>query len=118
MTAKAPRFSTILASATEATTGITLIPASVHIGIYFVGVPAPVVTTFTPSSTTTFATSSTNGDIIIMFTPKGLSVISLHFLISARSCSPLEFIAAIIPRPPAFETPEAKEASATQAIPP
>ena len=47
-----------LASATDATTGMTLIPASFHIFIYFSGLPAPVVTTFTPSSATTFATSS------------------------------------------------------------
>ncbi len=85
---------------------------------YLAGFPAPVVTTGIFSSATTFAVSSTNGLISIMFTPKGLSVSSLHFLISALSCSPLEFIAAIIPRPPALLTADAREASATQAIPP
>ena len=118
ITANAPNFSIFLARATLGTTGITLIPASSHLCIYLPGLPAPVVITFMPSSITTWTASSTNGLISIIFTPKGLSVSSLHFLISARSCSPFEFIAAIRPRPPAFETPAAREASATQAIPP
>lgn len=117
-TAAAPRFSTSFATPTEATTGTTLIPASNHAGIYLPGFPAPVVRTGTFSSTTTRATSSTKGLISITLTPKGLSVISRHLRISARSCSPLEFIPAIIPRPPAFETAEARDASATQAMPP
>lgn len=43
--------------ATDATTGITLIPASFQRLIYFSGEPAPVVTTGTFSSATSSATS-------------------------------------------------------------
>ena len=67
----------IFDAATEAATGITLMPASFHRGIYLVGIPAPVVTTATFSSATIFATSSTWGLISMIFTPKGLSVSSL-----------------------------------------
>ena len=56
-TASAPYFSIRFANATEATTGITLMPAAFHISMYFSGLPAPVVTTLIPSSTTTLATS-------------------------------------------------------------
>ena len=61
--------------------GITFTSASFHICIYFSGEPAPVVTTFTFSSTITFAISSAYGLISIMLTPKGLSVIFFAFCI-------------------------------------
>ena len=57
-----------------ATTGMTVIPAAFHAAMYFPGFPAPVVTSFTPSSTTILANSSACGCISMMFTPKGLSV--------------------------------------------
>ena len=75
-TATAPARATSLAIATEATTGMTLMPAAFQAFMYFVGLPAPVTTTGTCSSTTTWATSSANGLMSITFTPKGLSVFS------------------------------------------
>ena len=58
ISADAPRRSMRLAIATEATTGMTLMPASFHIAMYLPGLPAPVVTTATFSSAATCATSS------------------------------------------------------------
>ena len=74
ITASTPVRTRRFASATDATTGITLVPTSFNAGIYSAGLPAPVVTTASFSSTTTCITSFTKGDISIMFTPKGLSV--------------------------------------------
>ncbi len=74
-TAVAPRRATRRASATEATTGMTLMPASFQAFMYLVGLPAPVTTTGTCSSITTCATWSANGLISMTFTPKGLSVL-------------------------------------------
>ena len=48
-TASAPSFSILFARATEATTGITVIPASLNFAMYLPGLPAPVQTTFTPA---------------------------------------------------------------------
>ena len=42
--------------------------------MYLAGLPAPVTTTGTRSSATTWATSSANGLMSMTFTPKGLSV--------------------------------------------
>jgi hypothetical protein len=102
----------------EGTTGMTLIPHSVQAFMYLEGRPAPVVTTGTFSSETVAATSSANGLISMMLTPKGLSVNCLHFLISFLRYSALAFIADIMPNPPAFETAPASEASETHAMPP
>lgn len=104
--------------ATLATTGITLIPADFHISMYFSGLPAPVVTTLMPSSTTTLATSSAWGLSSITFTPKGLSVSSLALRISARTTSPGALAPPISPKPPASDTAAARLCSATQAMPP
>ena len=74
-TAVAPRRATRRASATEATTGMTLMPASFHAFMYLAGLPAPVTTTGTHSSITTCATSSANAhehDV----DAKGLSVLA------------------------------------------
>ena len=83
ISAEAPSLVMSFAMATEATTGITLIPASSHSFIYFDGLPAPVVITSTFSSTTTCATSSAQGLNSIIFTPIGLSVSCL----AIRTCS-------------------------------
>ena len=118
ITAEAPRRATIFASATDGTTGITFTPAASQPSMYLEGLPAPVVTTAMRSSATTAATSSANGLISITFTPKGLSVLARHFSISARSCAAFEFIAAMMPSPPALDTAEASDALATHAMPP
>ena len=107
-TASAPVLSILLASATLATTGITTIPASFHIFIYFSGEPAPVVTTFIPSSTTTLAISSACGDISITFTPKGLLVSFLASLISFLTTSAGALAPPISPKPPASLTAAAR----------
>ena len=117
-TAVAPLLSTNLAIAVDATTGITLMPASTHFFIYFPGLPAPVTTTGTFSSTTRSDTSSANGLISMMLTPNGLSVIVLTLWISSRSQSAFAFIAAMIPSPPALLTAAARDASAIHAMPP
>ena len=84
-TASAPALSILLAKATDGITGITLIPASFQAAMYLPGFPAPVVTTGTPSSITSLASSSALGLISIMFTPKGLSpTAALVFLIWSR----------------------------------
>ena len=85
ITAVAPPRSTLRAMATEGTTGTTLMPASIHSGMYLPGRPAPVVTTGTFSSATSFATASTWGLISMIFTPKGLPVSSRHRRICSRT---------------------------------
>ena len=117
-TASAPARSIRLARATEATTGMTRMPAFFHSSIYFSGFPAPVVTTFTPSSATTFATSSAYGLISMMLTPNGLSVSFFASRISFRTHSAGAADAPMRPRPPASETAAARRCSATQAMPP
>ena len=118
ITASAPHLSIILAMATEATTGITFIPAFFHISIYFPGFPAPVVTTFTLCFATTFAISSACGFISIIFTPKGLSVNVFALIIWSSTHLASAPPAPIIPSPPALDTAAARLASATQAMPP
>ena len=107
-TASAPLFSIRRACATEATTGITLMPASFHMPMYLPGIPAPVVTTLMPSSTTTFATSSAYGLINMTLTPNGFFVSSLALRISSRTTSPGALAPPIKPRPPASETAAAR----------
>ena len=107
-TASAPAFCIIFARATLATTGTTLIPAAFHISMYLPGLPAPVVTTLMPSSTTTCATSSAYGLSSMIFTPNGLSVSFFASRICVRTTSPGALAAPISPRPPALETAAAR----------
>ena len=107
-TASAPARSIIFAIATLATTGITVTPACFHISMNFPGFPAPVVTIFTPSSTTTFATSGAFGFKSITLTPNGLSVSSFVFLICSLTTSGGALAAPISPIPPASETAAAR----------
>ena len=104
--------------ATEATTGMTLMPAAFQAFMYLVGLPAPVTTTGTCSSMTTWATSSANGLMSMTFTPKGLSVFSRSSWIWSRSQSALAFMAAMMPRPPASLTAPARLAFAMRAMAP
>ena len=108
----------IFARATLATTGMTFTPAFFHRSMNFPGFPAPVVTACTPSSTTIFATSSALGLSSMIFTPKGLSVSSLHLRISSRTTSGGAEAAPMMPKPPAFDTAAASLCSATHAMPP
>lgn len=100
-----------LACAVVAMTGMTLIPASRHMGRYSVGLPAPVVTTLTSSSTTSLAISGVSGSMSMMLQPKGLSVCALACLTCSAIQSSLAPPQAMMPRPPASLTAAASEAS-------
>ena len=100
------------------TTGKTLMPASFQAGIYWLGTPAPVVTTWTPSSTTTLAISAAAGFISMMFTPKGLLVRALHRRMCSRRVSAFMPPAPIRPRAPALDTAAANSPVAMLAMPP
>ena len=93
-------------------------PASFQAGTYLPGLPAPVVTTCTPSSATTFANSSMWGFMSIRLTPKGLSVAVLAARISARRASASSPPPATRPRAPALDTAAAKAPVAMLAMPP
>ena len=75
--------------------------------MYFLGVPAPVVTIPTPSSIITSIISFILCIINIKFTANGLSVYFLQLTISSLNCSGLIPPDAIIPSPPALDTADA-----------
>ena len=118
MTASTPRRTRRLARMVAATTGMTLMPWSFQAGTYLPGLPAPVVTTWTPSSMMTRAISSAQGFISIRFTPKGLSVSSLARRISWRRRWPSQAPVAIMPSAPALEQAAANSPVAMLAMPP
>jgi len=76
-----------LASATDGTTVRTLMPLSLSAVMYLAGLPAPVVTMETPSSSTISTISSMCGVRSMRFTPNGLSVSALALRISVRRMS-------------------------------
>ena len=84
ITASAPARAMRLASATDATTGITLMPALFQPSIYLPGLPAPVVSTSIFSSMASWARSSAFGESSMIFMPSGLSVIARALWISSR----------------------------------
>ena len=114
----APIDSSLLASATDETTGNTLMPLLFQSSMYLPGFPAPVVTRDAPDSAITSAILSTSGFIIIRLMPKGLSVFALTASISAFSISAFIAPVPMIPMAPAFDTSAANEPVATCAIPP
>ena len=116
--ASTPISSSLLASIGLATTGITNIPLAFQSLMYFLGIPAPVVTIFTSSSRTIAASSSIWGCISIRFTPNFSLVSSLHLLIFSRSISGFIPPEPISPSPPALDTAAANSPVATFAIPP
>ena len=118
MTASTPRSSIFLAIFTFGITGNTFIPASFSLGIYSLGVPAPVVTIFTPSSMTTSMISGTFLFKNIKLTANGLSVNSFTLWISSRTCSGVSCPEANTPKPPALETAATNPALATSCIAP
>ena len=93
-------------------------PASFHMGMYLPGLPAPVVTTLTPSSTTILANSSACGCISMMLTPKGLSVSALQRRMFSRRVSAFMPPAPIRPSAPALEQAAANSPVAMLAMPP
>ena len=87
--------------------------------MYLPELPAPVVTTWTPSSTMIRAISSAQGFISIRLTPKGLSVRLLQMRISFRSMSAsFMWPVAMTPRAPALEQAAANSPVAMLAMPP
>ena len=117
-TASAPHCSILFARIELETTGITISPCSFHKGMNCAGLPAPVVTILTPSSTIISAICGASGFISIRFTPNGLSVKVLHFLIFSLSISVFIPPAPISPNPPALLTAAANSPVAIFAIPP
>ena len=117
-TASAPARSISFAMATLATTGITFTPAAFHISMNLAGLPAPVVTTSTPSSTITLATSSALGLSSMTLTPIGFEVSSRALRICSLTMSAGALAAPMMPSPPASETAAARWYSPTQAMPP
>ena len=95
-----------------------MMPASFQAGMYLPGLPAPVVTTFTPSSMTTLAISSTEGFISIRLTPKGLSVRALQRRMFSRRLSAFMPPEPMRPRAPALDTAAANSPVAMLAMPP
>ena len=94
-------------------------PAALKAGMYLPGLPAPVVTTLTPSSITTFACSSAAGFISMRLTPNGLSVSARQRRMCPRSSSPERMPPAPIrPSAPAFEQAAANSPVAMFAMPP
>ena len=93
-------------------------PAAFHMGTYLPGLPAPVVTTCTPSSTTILANSSACGCISMMFTPKGLVVNCLQRRMFSRRVSAFMPPAPMMPSAPALEQAAANSPVAMLAMPP
>ena len=84
--------------------------------MYFVGLPAEVVTNFTPCSTTKSTIAGSRTKACAMFTPKGLSVRSRILRISSFTASSSPDDVSMMPSAPAFETAEASCARAIQPI--
>ena len=95
-----------------------VMPAAFHIGTYLPGLPAPVVTTDTPSSTTICAKTSACGCMSMMFTPKGLSVNCLQRRMFWRRVSASMPPAPMMPSAPALEQAAANSPVAMLAMPP
>ena len=89
------------------TTWKTVKPADLSWAVYFVGLPADVVTNVTPCSITKSAMAGSRTNAWAIFTPKGLSVRVRMRLISSLITSSSPELVSIIPMPPALDTAEA-----------
>ena len=90
------------------TTWKTVSPPSFSWAVYFVGLPAEVVTNFTPwEMTNSTMTVGSATKAWAMFTPKGLSVRSFILAISSRITSSSPDEVSMIPMAPVLETAEA-----------
>jgi hypothetical protein len=84
-------------------------PPSFSWAVYFVGLPAEVVTNFTPwEMTNSTMTVGSATKAWAMFTPKGLSVRSFILAISSRMTPSSPDEVSMMPMAPALETAEAK----------
>jgi hypothetical protein len=116
--ASTPASSAFRANTEEETTCTTVMPRSCSHPVHFRGLPAEVNTILTPSSATNCITSSICGYIKGRFTPKGLEVASLHFLICSRKVSGCMEPAPNKPNPPALLTAEASRQPLHHTMPP
>ena len=79
-------------------------PAALSAPVYFVGLPADVVTNFTPWSATNSTIDGSRTKAWAMLTPKGLSVRSRILRISSRMMSSSPDDVSMIPIAPALDT--------------
>ena len=118
-TASAPMRSMRAASAEDATTGTTFMPASFQAAMKFAGLPAPVVTTSTRSLVSSSATWGACGSMSMTFAPMGASPAISRAM---RTCSSIHASGAppqaIMPKPPAADTAPASLPSAMRAMAP
>ena len=91
-------------------------PASFSGAVYFIGLPAEVVTNFTPWSATNSTIDGSRTNAWAMFTPNGLSVRSRILRISSRITSSSPDDVSMIPIAPALDTALASCARAIQPI--
>src|SRR5690606_34308239 len=91
-------------------------PASWSGAMNFAGLPADVVTNFTPASQTKRSMASSFRKQIGRLTPKGASVSSRILRISALQASVSPDEVSMMPRPPALQTAEASCDLAIQPI--
>ncbi len=118
ITAAAPARSARRARAGPATTGMTLLPASFQAGMYWPGLPAPVVMTAICSWASSAAMFSRSGFISMTLTPKGRSVRLRQISISLFSRWASQPPEPMTPSAPALETAAANAPVAILAIPP
>ena len=104
MSPSTPASTAFSAPARFGTTWKTVSPASLSGCVYFVGLPAEVVTNFTPCSATNSTIDGSRTNAWAMFTPNGLSVRSRILRISSRMTSSSPDDVSMIPIAPALDT--------------
>src|SRR5262249_48020966 len=109
-----PASTALHAPRSEGTTWNTVMPLSLSAAVYFIGLPAEVVTNVTPCSATKSTMDSSRTKSCAMFTPNGLSVRSRILAISPRMTSSSPDDVSMMPMAPAFDTAEASCALAIQ----
>ena len=112
-----PASTALAAARSVGTTWKTVSPASFSWAVYFVGLPAEVVTNRTPwAMTKSTMTVGSATKAWAMLTPKGRSVRSFIRAISSRMTSSSPDDVSMIPMAPALETAEARAERAIQPI--
>ena len=102
-----PQDTAFLAAARLGTTWKTVNPPAFNSSVYRSGLPADVVTNFTPWSITKRTISGSRTKACAILTPKGLSVSSRIFCISIRIASSSPDEVSMIPSPPELLTADA-----------
>ncbi len=99
-----PASTAFKAAESVGTTWKTVKPAAFSCAVYFVGLPADVVTNVTPCSITKSAIAGSRTKACAILTPNGLSVRVRIFFISSLMTSSSPELVSIMPMPPALET--------------